>query len=523
MASYFGGYAQDRFQVSVDKNFFCIICTEVLKDPVQCHNQHYFCKACITKHLQNSQTCPVCVEKLTVEALSKPPRIVTDYLNGLIINCGHSERGCTETMELGTLKTHEAVCTYKPVACSSEQCSAIVNIKDLEEHETKNCEYRLIHCLECDEKMSSKKYGKHACLLRKEVDQMKVLLFDIRNQVTKIQDTVEQKFEEVLAGQQISPGLPFAFNYSPPVSPNCKQENSIVVLGGMGRNKSLDSVEMYSTISQSWTRLAPMNECRASATAHCYNDQIMITGGHDNWKLTDCVEAMFLKVTPKEWYPCPFELPPMCCGHKTVIHHDCLWTVGGSIRATCSKAISKVSLKPPYTITLEAEMPQPLSYHGLEIIGDNIMIIGGSTTGSAQDAVDTVLSYNTVSKTFVQLTSLQFPMVDVTTVQVGDNVLLIGGTTRRSRSLNTVFKYNCKTRQCTQLPSMKYKRSECAAVVSGHQVFVMGGNSFGEGFHNSAECFDLLDQIWVELPPMSEAKNKLTAVCVPTHFFQNIH
>ncbi len=75
-------------------------------------------------------------------------------------------------------------------------------MKDLEEHETKHCEYRLIHCHECDEKISVKKCSKHACLLRKEVDQMKVLLFDIRNQVTKVQDTVEQKFDEVLAGMQ---------------------------------------------------------------------------------------------------------------------------------------------------------------------------------------------------------------------------------------------------------------------------------------------------------------------------------
>ena len=518
MASYFGGYAQDRFQVSVDKNFFCIICIEVLKDPVQCHNQHYFCKVCITKHLQNSQTCPVCVDNLTEEALCKPPRIVTDYLNGLIINCSHSERGCTEMMELGRLKTHEAVCTYKPVACSSEQCSVIVNMKDLEEHETKHCEYRLIHCHECDEKMSARKYGKHACLLRKEVDQMKVLLFDIRNQVTKVQDSVG----EVLAGvQQLLPGTPLGCKASSVVSPNYKQENNIVVLGGMNMSESsLNSVEMYSFISQSWTLLTPMKECRASATAHCYNDQIVITGGHDNWEVNDSAETMFLRVTPKEWYPCPFDPPALCCGHKTVIHDECLWIVGGSDgSATSSKAIRKLSLQPPYTMTLEAEMPQPLSYHGLEIIGDNIIIIGGSTTGFSNDAVDSVLSYNIVRKTFLQLPSLQLPMIDMTTVLVGDNVLVIGGTSQDNKSLNTVFKYNCKTRQCTQLPSMKYKRSECVAVVSGHQVFVMGGNSFGEGFHNSVECFDLLDQVWVELPPMNEAKNKLAAVCAHAHFF----
>ena len=524
MASCIGGYAHDRFQTSVDKNFFCPICTDVLKEPVQCHNQHYFCKACITKHLQNSQTCPVCMQKLTEEALVKPPRIVTDYLDGLIISCGHSERGCPETMELGTLRTHEAVCTYRPVVCSSEQCSVVVHMKDLEEHETKHCEYRLIHCHECDEKMSVKKYSKHACLLRKEVDQMKVLLFDIRNQVTKVQDTVEQKLEEVLAGvQQLSSGSQLVSKATPTVPSSCTQENNIIVLGGMNSDDSLNSVEMYSSISQSWTQLAPMTECRASATAHYYNDQIIVTAGHDNWEPTDSAETMFLRVTPEQWYSCPFKLPGKCSGHKTVIHNGYLWTVGGGSddQSICSRAISKVCLQPPYATTLEAEMPQPLSYHGLEIIGDDIIIIGGSETGYTNDAVDTVLSYNIASKEFVQMSPLPFPMLDVTTVQIGDDVLIIGGTSKQRRSLNTLFKYNCKTMQCTQLPSMKYKRSECAAVISGHQVFVMGGDTgiLGEDCHSSVECFDLFNQIWVEIPPMNESKNKLTAVCVPAHYF----
>ncbi len=466
------------------------------------------------------------MQKLTEEALVKPPRIVTDYLDGLIINCGHSERGCPETMELGTLRTHEAVCTYRPVVCSSEQCSVVVNMQDLEEHETKHCEYRLIHCHECDEKMSVKKYSKHACLLRKEVDQMKVLLFDIRNQVTKVQDTVEQKLEEVLAGmQQLSSASQLASKTTPTVPPSCTQENNIIVLGGMstGSDNSLNSVEMYSSISQSWTQLAPMTECRASATAHYYNDQIIVTAGHNNWQTTDSAETMFCRVTciPDQWYPCSFQLPEKCSGHKTVIHNDCLWTVGGSpdLTSSCSTAISKLCLQSPYTITLETKMPQPLSYHGLEIIGDDIIIFGGSKTGYSNAAVDTVLSYNVIRKEFVQMSPLPFPMLDVMTVRIGDDVLIIGGTTKQHRSLDTLFKYNCKTMQCTRLPSMKYKRSECAAVISGHQVFVLGGECIGKGYHNSVECFDLFSQVWVELPPMNEAKNKLTAVCVPAHYF----
>ncbi|CAB4035914.1 E3 ubiquitin- ligase NRDP1 [Paramuricea clavata] len=138
-----GGYSEDRFQTSVDKNFFCPICTDVLKDPVQCYNQHLFCRACITEHLKNSQTCPVCMEKLTEEALSKPPRIVTNILDGLMINCEHKERGCVELVELGLLETHISVCEYKPVTCPNERCEAVVNM--VTGGTTSSIEYVRIH------------------------------------------------------------------------------------------------------------------------------------------------------------------------------------------------------------------------------------------------------------------------------------------------------------------------------------------------------------------------------------------
>ena len=169
MAWYGGGYPEDRFQTPVDKNFFCPICTDVLKDPVQCHNQHLFCRACITEHLKNSQTCPVCMQELTEEALSKPARIVTGYLDRLTISCEHKERGCVELVELGRLETHISVCEYKPVTCPNERCEAVVNMADLEEHTSEVCEYRQVFCEECGENMSFKKYGKHGCFISKDV------------------------------------------------------------------------------------------------------------------------------------------------------------------------------------------------------------------------------------------------------------------------------------------------------------------------------------------------------------------
>ena len=123
-----GGYATDRFKVSVDNNFLCPICAEVLKDPVQCQNQHYFCKVCIKKHLEtNAKSCPICVQDLDEKTLAEPPRILTDYLNGLLICCDHSEKGCTEVIPVSQLKAHVRECKYRPVVCTNDRCGQTFN------------------------------------------------------------------------------------------------------------------------------------------------------------------------------------------------------------------------------------------------------------------------------------------------------------------------------------------------------------------------------------------------------------
>ena len=97
MASNFQvGYDDERFESTVDQHFHCVICYNVLKDPVMCRrNQHYFCRDCITEHLRsNSHTCPTCADELTVETLTDVPRIVTNYLNGQKIRCDYEDRGC---------------------------------------------------------------------------------------------------------------------------------------------------------------------------------------------------------------------------------------------------------------------------------------------------------------------------------------------------------------------------------------------------------------------------------------------
>jgi hypothetical protein len=67
------GYEDSRFETKVDENLQCVICTKVLKDPVQCRrNEHHFCRTCITKHLKHSRNYPLCQDPLTEETLGRP-------------------------------------------------------------------------------------------------------------------------------------------------------------------------------------------------------------------------------------------------------------------------------------------------------------------------------------------------------------------------------------------------------------------------------------------------------------------
>lgn len=145
------GYDDERFESVVSKNYHCIICFNVFKDPVMCrNNEHLFCRACITQHLRNSKTCPSCMDELTVDTLREAPRFVTGCLAELKIRCEYFRRGCG-FIELEKLEKHIKECGYAPVLCSNEGCELEVNKRDLIHHETTVCEQRRVKCHNCGE------------------------------------------------------------------------------------------------------------------------------------------------------------------------------------------------------------------------------------------------------------------------------------------------------------------------------------------------------------------------------------
>ena len=124
-------------------------------------NQHLFCRACITKHLGNFQTCPTYMQELSVETLTEAPRAVKNFLSELKIRCDFHERGCLFLVELGNLENHVKKCGFVSVVCSNEGCELVVNQRDLIHHESTVFKQRRVKCHSCIELRQEIKIGRH--------------------------------------------------------------------------------------------------------------------------------------------------------------------------------------------------------------------------------------------------------------------------------------------------------------------------------------------------------------------------
>ena len=539
MASYIQGYDEERFVTTINQNFLCSICFNVLKDPVMCpRNQHCFCRGCITKHLENSQRCPTCNDELTEETLAELNRIVKDYLDELIIHCVYHDRGCHEILQLQHLDGHEATCGYTPVVCTNQGCGETLNQRDIVHHESEVCEFRKLKCHSCEEmtkkieEMEKKMEEKFTSLEKNNEEKFTNLqrkneqkftnleyktadiegkLDAVNNDVRGLQATLIDAFNEmkdvlVKMDKKIEENARKVRN-----KPSGDREN-IIVAGGLGT----DSVEMFNWRQKTWSPLQSMPEKRWGATSFIYNNHLILAGG-----VCPCpgrVDNMIrIKTDPNpdlstNWTDCPVKLSAKLIYHSSVLYKDHLIVTGGfDDRDVTSDCIHDVQLVPPYTVKTLTRMTERRRNHCTEIFDDSLLILGGRTSFLSRDNLSSVVLYDIKKNECKQLSPLPYEVSQMATVMWGDNVVVIGGTDKHGRKLNTVIIYNVKTEKSHMLPPMKFKRSECTAVVIKNNIVVLGGQGNGEKLA-SVEAFNFERYNWEELPEMSAGRNLHNAV-----------
>ena len=561
MASYIQGYDEERFVTTINRNFLCLICFNVLKDPVLCpRNQHCFCRGCITKHLENSQRCPTCADELTEETMTEPPRMVKDYLNESKIRCVYNDRGCEEIVQLQHLDQHEDLCGYTPVVCTNPGCGVTLNKRDLAIHESELCEYRKLKCHSCGE-MTKTLADMEKRLARMETNQanvetklvnseknmntrldnleknieirttnMDTRMANMETKMDQMKTDIEGKFETVNNEVKgLKTVLVEAFDQMKDVlvkmdgkieenarkvrnAPSGYREN-IIVAGGEWN----DSVEMFNWRQRTWSPLQSMPKKRWAATSFVYNNQAVIAGGWCGG--SGCVDDMIrMNVDPHpdlsiHWVDCPMKLPAKLQRHSSVLYDDKLMVTGGYDGNLISDKIHEVQVVPPYSVRTLSRMPEPRQFHCTEIIDDSLLILGGRTTGYNRDNLSSVVLYDIKNNVCKQLAPLPYEVSKIATVRWGDNVVVIGGADKRGKPLNTVIMYNVKTEQSHMLPPMRCKGWRCTAVVVGNNIVVLGGNG-EQGALKSVESFNFERNTWQELPEMSQARRMHTAVVV---------
>ncbi|CAB4001594.1 RING finger 151-like [Paramuricea clavata] len=566
MASYDTGWEDELFQHPVGHTLHCGICLNVLKDPVSCrHNEHLFCRACITIHLMNFQTCPSCMEPLTVESLRQAPRTVTNLLSELKIHCQFFDRGCRQFVELGDLERHVTDCGFAPAVCSNEGCQLEVNKQDLLHHETAVCELRRVKCHNCNEirqemdtvkvnlaAMNEKLKGVGKQLDRNET-RVKAVEENVKttvgNVVAKV-ELVQEKLRGQLNKQEESNRRLEADNVQMKRSLNeitkqlermtqqtshevqteemkkdvaeggMDREPMVLIAGGQNGRGNLNSVEMFSLLNATWTPLKPMKERLEKASSVVHNNQCFVMGGMNQSGIDmKSIEKLSLNAVHVDqsitWENVLAELPAPLKGHCSVVYNGWLIVIGGfdCSKLAYSDSITEISLVPPYTSKLLATMPQTRYLHGVAMFGDKILILGGKLNGFARTNLASVLLYDITKNECKQLAALPYPVYEMATVKWGDDsVIIAGGADSGDQRLNKVLLYNIKTQKSGMLPDMKYKRQGCVAAVVRDTVIVMGGMGERKKYLKSVECFQFDRFRWQELPEMREARYLATAV-----------
>ena len=528
----FGGYEEERFEREVDNKLLCPICSSVLKDPVQCQNEHYFCRSCIKKHLhENSETCPMCQDHLTEETLTKPPRLLTNMLECLKIRCDHAKRGCRELTKLEFLHQHVKSCGYSPTRCTNSGCSQVINQHEKERHENQFCPFGMFVCDDCKEQVLRKSRSVHPCFIKKEVDELVKDMKEVKDEVKQMKLNQDEFLRNLMAQvdrqNDVVNDLCCRMNnldYKMEATAKVEAERwdlftgrrKIFVLAGRNDKYRLNSVESYSWSENSWTPESSMNKLRSGPSAFVHDRQIYVSGGWTGTEYTDTIETLNVDGEHKEWVETPIKMPVNCSGHKMVCHENNAILTGGIEGDNVSDGIYEIKLNSSHTSKLLTKMPEPRCYHGCNIIDNQVVVVGGRTTKYLKDTKNTVYVYDINTNECKTLPPLPFHISETATVSYKGTVILIGGVNEKGQALNTVVMYDVKTGNIKMLPCLNHKRAGSAAVICGNVIVVAGGYDYeNKSFLQSVECLDLNTNVWRELAPMTTKRAHASAVLKP--------
>ncbi|KAE8152255.1 galactose oxidase [Aspergillus avenaceus] len=289
-----------------------------------------------------------------------------------------------------------------------------------------------------------------------------------------------------------------------------------------------------------WVNLSSVPEPRQEhGTVAIGNTSIAILGGNvekgSDKMMTDLLQIY--DIASDKWRtasPAPYKV-----NHPNVaVIGRKLYLLGGLVEAPPSPGMSLnwVASKSSHvydvsTDTWTALSPMP---NGAErgsaivgVYGEMIYLAGGMTVLQAgyQDAVDSVIAFNTTSGTWQRLVeaAAELPESRQHAVGgvVGDSLYVIGGRRYGQKNVrDTVFELNLADQGAgwkTSDARMPVARGGINGAAVGTKFYIFGGEGSPDtptGVFNQSEVFDTESQKWSELKPMPVPRHGTQAVAV---------
>ena len=546
-SNYSLGYDDERFESMVDQNFHCLVCYNVLKDPVMCRrNQHYFCRGCITEHLRrNSHTCPTCADELTVDTLGEVPRIAKTYLNERKIRCDYEDRGCREFVQLQNLNRHVAECGFSPVVCGNQGCGETISKRDRTYHESELCQFRKLKCHNCEE-ISKMMAGMDT----KVTDLDTKINTNIAHSETEINTKLNIMSTEManLSAKMAQTDTKMANMNTKMANLNTKMEFTDTKLETMNTkvaNLQANVEARFEAVNNEvrGMRTSLLNEMRdgfdhlkeavlekieskdrkqkestrdvsGAESGGRENQHIFVAGGWGRssveifnypWRLWSLLKPM----------------PKKRESASSFVYNNHVTLAGGWCYDRYVNNMIQMNIHPVPDLTTNwsdfaAKLPARMNAHSRVVYKDSLFVTGGYYAD--QDVYSDCIHEVEMKPPYTVklLSKMPEPRAKHSTVLCDDSVLIVGGSMTWSSkdNLSSVLRYDIKNNECQQLPELPYPVSSMATVKWGENVVIIGGADKDGKALNKVIIYNMKTGNSHMLPPMLHKRYGCTAVVI---------
>ena len=543
------GYDNERFESIVDQNFHCLICYNVLKDPVMCRrNGHCFCRGCITEHLRrNAHTCPTCADELTVETLAEVPRIVKNYLNERKIRCDHYDRGCRELVQLQNLQRHVAECGFSPVVCQNQGCGETISKRDRTYHESELCQFRKLQCHNCGEISTmiaslDIKTANNNAELKNLNTKMANLDTKMANQDTKISNNnAEIKTKIANLDTKLENTDTKLENMNTKMAnTDTKMENMNTKMANLQANveakfeavndevrgirTSLNEVKVgFEHLKEAVLEKIESKERKqeeitrnvsGTASGGRENQHIFVAGG---WKQKSVEIFNYRQRLWSSLKP----MPENRYSASSFVYNNHVTLAGGRCGLNHVDNMIRMNIHPVPDLSVnwsdfDAKLPAQMYGHSSVVYKDSLFVSGGYNADQRVFS-DCIHEVQLKPPYTVKLVSkMPEPRVDHCTVLCDDNILIVGGTKSfgYNDNLSSVLRYDIKKNECQQLPELPYAVSEMAIVKWAENVVIIGGIDEDGNVLNKVIIYNTKTGNSHMLPPMLHRRKRCAAVVI---------